>query len=83
MTEQDSKEFAVMMGELSISFRSGISQIDIDVYFKHLQEFTLYQLRKAVDRIIEQEEYFPKVSKIKTLARTFNSAPRERPMPQT
>lgn len=68
------------MGEMSISFRSGISQADIDVYFKRLSECSMHQIRRAIQEIIDKDDYFPKLSKIKTLAKSFLREPNPVPM---
>lgn len=66
------------MGELAVSFQREMNRESLAVYFKHLSDLTLYQVGLAVKRIIDSDERFPPVSRIKTLGKTFK---KERPGP--
>ena len=65
------------MTELAISFRTETSDAEKKIYFKRLLECTFYQVTLAIDQIIDKDEKFPPVSRIKTLALTFK---KERPI---
>lgn len=69
MDANDRAKFAVMMGELAIAFRTEISREDIEVYFKHCQGLTLYQVGLAARDIINSDDRFPTLPRLKSVAR--------------
>jgi hypothetical protein len=60
-----------MMGEMAICFRTEASRADMNVYFKHLRDCSLYQVGRAIKEIIDTRDRFPTVSQIKLLAKSF------------
>lgn len=64
-----------MMGELAISFQSDLTNEEIKVYFKRLNEFSIYQVEKAIDKIIDTEDRFPTVKVFRDYARAFKRDP--------
>lgn len=75
MEIRDKKEFAILMGEMAIAFRTEVNRETLQVYFSRLQECTMYQVRLAITEITDKDEYFPKLSRIKTLAKAQRREP--------
>lgn len=64
-----------MMGKLSLAFRTETSRESLDVYYDSLKSLSMYQVHRAIEEIKDNDEYFPKVSRIKTLAKSFKREP--------
>lgn len=75
MQDQDREEFAMMMGEMAISFRTEIDRETLETYFKKLIGLTLFQVGLSINKITLMDEYFPKLSRVSTLAATFKREP--------
>ena len=71
MKDSDKMEFAALMGELSLSFLTEPSKETMRVYFKRLGDCSMNQVRKAINQIIETDDRFPVLSRLKTVALTF------------
>ena len=80
MTDSDKIPFAKLMGELSVVFGRDVDKPLLSVYFKHLEYLSLYQVSLAVNEIIENDDRFPVLSRIRTLAATKK---KERPQPMS
>ncbi len=63
------------MGEMALSFRTEAGSAVFNVYFDKLSDLSMYQVDKAINRIIDQGEKFPTVSGIKKVARTYPRVP--------
>ncbi|MDA3807565.1 MAG: hypothetical protein PF440_06605 [Thiomicrorhabdus sp.] len=70
MTDSEKIPFAKLIGELNIAFGREPNKEQMKVYFKHLQTFTLFQVSMAIMEIIEKDERFPVLSRVRSLAAT-------------
>lgn len=72
---QDTKEnrtrFASLMGEMGIAMRAEVNKEMIQVYWKRLHDRSMYQVKSAINQIIDTGDRFPVVSKIRELASTY------------
>lgn len=68
MNSVDRNQFVAKMGELSVAFGNDITAEVVRVYFKHLSKQTIYQVCRSIDEIIEKDDKFPPVSRIRALA---------------
>jgi len=65
----------VAMGKLSLAFRTETSRESLDVYYESLKSLSMYQVIRAIEEIKDNDEFFPKLSRIKTLAKSFKREP--------
>ena len=77
MTDSDKIPFAKLMGELFLSFGRDIDHSVMAVYFKHLMPLTFYQVTKSVEEIINKDDRFPNLSRVKALASIKKHQPPE------
>jgi len=69
MIESDKKQFAIAMAELGVAFQKPVSKETLSVYFKRLSPLTLYQVTRAIEDIIEHDDRFPVLSRLKAVAK--------------
>jgi hypothetical protein len=60
-----------VMEQMSYLPGAQLSASKIKVYTNHLTDLTVQELQFAADKIIETEEYFPSISKIRAIAKTY------------
>lgn len=75
MKEQDKAEFAILMGEMGVAFKTDVDKPTMAVYFNRLQSFTMYQVRRAIDNIISHDDRFPVFSRVRAMASAVKPAP--------
>ena len=68
MQESDKIAFSKSMGELGIAFGKPVERETLAVYFKHLSGMTIYQVSRAIDDIISNDDRFPSLSRVKSMA---------------
>lgn len=67
----DRGSFGILIGELALSFRTEAGFATINTYFEKLRDLSMYQVDRAINKIIDQGDRFPTVSGIKKEARTY------------
>lgn len=71
MTDQDKKQFALMMGGMSAAFRCDSNKETMAIYFQYLIDFSVEAVRYAVDQSIKTADRFPTVSKLREYANAY------------
>ena len=80
MTDQDKKQFAMMMGGLSAAFRCDSNKETMAIYFQYLGDYSIEAVRFAVDKAITTGERFPVVAKLREQASLYRPPETRKPM---
>ena len=79
MNKNNEREFAILMGKMSLAFRTEISQAHVALFFEKMEGCSMYQVRRAINEVVETSDHFPYLSKLLTLARSFRREPTPKP----
>lgn len=73
MRESDRMEFTLLMGELCVVYQVEATVELMGVYWKHLYDFDIAQIKNAVDSVIKTSDRFPTISKFtETIERSYS-----------
>lgn len=81
MKEEDKKQFILSMKDLGTAHQREMTQDVLRVYFQSLSDLSIYQVCKAIEHFILEGETFPRVSKLREMAksiREYRTPPPER-----
>ena len=68
MTIQDKAAFSSLMGDVCAAFRCEITESLLQSYFKHLSDFDIVMVSRAINKAIKSCDRFPTIKAIREMA---------------
>lgn len=68
MTVQDKAAFSLLMGDACAAFRCEVTESLLQSYFRHLSDFDIHLVTRAINKAIESSDRFPTIKFIRDIA---------------